>query len=336
MMEWVLLISWVIIGILVFLLAYMLKNPEKAEGIAALLSRMFASRSLRFDKAYVALDIQSKLNDFSKTVNSETVDIMPYPAKIEWVKTMNRQTLIENNEIVIKLNGHNEQKKNLVYATVAYVTSGLLPYSRQYIDESIMKSCDLVVTAKLLRKEKRGVLEFFFDEFLSPIMKDQPEVKKYTGLMVRLDNHGLLTRILLRELWDVGRRLYPRAPTRSIKQETVDLVEMLGRLVEKRKGVDISPTIETENVKMSIMLIARPEVVASYGIDPYLKYINKCLERGIYTIHILARGPINISVAKVVAQHYENSMKIEKIEETKIPGNKASEGVHILFKERIR
>ena len=55
MMEWVLFLSWVIIGILVCLLAYMLKNPEKVEGLAASLSRIFAPNSLRFDEADVIL-----------------------------------------------------------------------------------------------------------------------------------------------------------------------------------------------------------------------------------------------------------------------------------------
>ena len=152
---------------------------------------------------------------------------------------------------------------------------------------------------------------------------------------MNLDDLGYFTSILLRELWDVGRKLYPKAPSSSIKQETKDLLEMLNRLAEKRRGVDINPTLEKKNIKISIVLIARPEVVSSYGIDPYIHYINECLGKGIFTIHILARGVLNVHVAKAVARHFENSLKIEKIEETKIPGNKFPEGIHILFKERI-
>ena len=336
MIEWVLLLSWIIIGILVFLIAYILKNPEKGEGLAASLSRILAPESLRFDKAYVSLDIQSKLNDFSKTLNSETIAVMPYPVRIEWIKTANRQSLIENNEIVVKLGSHSNQEKNLVYATVAYVSQGLLPHSRRYVDESIIKSCDLVVTGKILRKEQRGrALEFFFDEFLNPIIKEQPDIKRNTNIMMKLDDTGFFSRILLRELWDVGRRLYPKAPPPDIKQETRELLEMLENLSEKERGVDINPTLEKKIIKMSVVLIARPEVVSSRGIDPYINWINKCVEKGIYTIHILAAGVMNVLVAKAVAQHFENSMKIEKMEETKIPRNKLPEGIHILFKERI-
>jgi len=336
MTEWLLLLSWVIIGILVFLLAYLLKNPEKVEGVAASLSRILASQSLRFDKAYVSLDIQSKLNDFSKTLNSEKIAVMPYPVRIDWIETANRQRLIENNEIVVKLDSHVGQEKNLVYATVAYVSQGLLPYSRKYIEESIIKSCDLVVSSKILRKEHEGkALEFFFDEFLTPSIGEQPDIKRNMDIMMKLDDSGFFSRIFLRELWDIGRRLYPKKPPSGIKQETKDLLDMLESLAKKQRGVDINPTIEKKYVRMSIVLIARPEVVLSKGIDPYVNYINKCVEKGIYTIHVMAAGIMNVIVAKAVALHFENSMKIEKIEETKIPKNKFPEGIHILFKERI-
>jgi len=336
MTEWLLLFSWVIIGILVFLIAYFLKNPEKVEGVAASLSRIFAPQSLRFDKAYVSLDIQSKLNDFSKTLNSEEIAVMPYSVKIEWIKTANRQRLIENNEIVVKLDSHEEQEKNLVYATVAYVSQGLLPYSRQYVEEAIIKSCDLVVSTKFLRKKQKGrALEFFFNEFFDPITKEQPDIKRNTDVMMKLDDSGYFSRILLRELWDIGRRLYPKEPPPGIEQETKDLLDMLESLAKKKRGVDINPTLLKKHIRMSIVLIARPEVVVSSGIDPYVNYINKCVEKGIYTIHILAAGTMNVFVAKAVASHFEDNRVIEKIEETKIPKNKFPEGIHILFKERI-
>ena len=258
---------------------------------------------------------------------------MPYPVRIEFIKSANRQALIENNEIVVKLDSHDDQQRNLVYATVAYVSEGLLPYSRQYVDEAIMKSCDLVVASKILRKEIKGkTLEFFFDEFLNPLVSEEPEIGKNIDIMMKMDESGFFARILLRELWDIGRKLYPKSPTLDIKQETEALLKMLERLVEKRKGIDINPTIEKKIIKMSVVLIARPEVVSARGIQPYVNWINKCLDKGIYTIHILAAGVINVHVAKAVSQHFEDSMKIEKIEETRILENR---GIHILFKERI-
>jgi hypothetical protein len=336
MMEWLLPFSWTIIGILVLLIAYMLRNPEKIEGAVALLSRIPALWSLKFDKTYVASDVQSKLDSFAKSVNSETVGIMPYPARIEWVSSADRQALIRNNEIVIKLDGHAKQERNLVYAAVAYVARGLLPFSRQYVDDRVMKSCDLVITSKILRRErKEGSLDIFFKEFLNPIVEQDTEIKKNVGIMLKLDDSGYFTAILLRELWDLGRKLYPQETSDATKQETKDLLQMLEKLAEKKKGEDINTTLQKKNISMTVVLVGRPEVVASYGIDPYIKWINRCLENGIRTIHILARGKVNIIVARVIAEHFSNSMKIEKIEEERISGKDLPETVHILFKERV-
>jgi hypothetical protein len=333
-MEWLLPLSWIIIGALVFVIAYILRNPEKVEGLVALLSRIPASWNLRFDKTFVALDIQSKLNTFAKNVNSKTVEIMPYPARIEWVRSVDRQALIRENEIVIKLDGHTEQAKNLVHAAIAYVSKGLLPYSRSYVDDRIMKSCDLVVTNKILRQD-REPLDFFLKEFLYPTVEKDTDTKRNVNIMMKLDDAGYFDAILLRELWDLGRRLYPRETSEDIKQETKDFLQILERLAEKKKGEDINTTLQKKNISMTVVLVGRPEVVASYGIDPYVKWIEKCLDNGIRTIHILARGKMNISVARVVAGYFSNSMKIEKIEDERISRKDLPEVVHILFKEKI-
>ncbi len=337
MLEFILTLSWIIIGILVFLIATLLRNPAKAERLAAFFSRIFASQSLKLDKVYIAMDIQSKLNDFSKNINSEAINVMPYPAKIDWVNSIDKQALIRNNEVVIRLDNHTEQKKNFVYATTAYVSNGLLPYSREYIDDQILKSCNLVVTKKIIQKENdEKAIHIFFDEILNPTIEERPEIKEITGQIMELDNSGYFTRIFLRELWDLGRKLYPKESSPSIKKETKDLLKTLLDLVRKERGVDINPTLQKQNIKMSIVLVARFETFSSRGIDPYVNWINKCLAKGIFTIHILAAGFANVQIAKLVAKHFENSMKIEKIEETKIPKGKLPEGIHILFKEKIK
>jgi hypothetical protein len=336
MMEWLLPISWGIIGILVLVIAYIIRNPEKVEGLVALLSRIPASWNLKYDKTFVASDIQSKLNTFAKSVNSENVEIMPYPAKIEWVRSIDRQVLIKENEIVIKLDGHAEQPKNLVHAAIAYVSKGLLPFSRTYVDDRIMKSCDLVVTSKILRQDrKKEPLDLFFKEFLQPIVEHDNEMKRNISIVMKLDDAGYFDAILLRELWELGRKLYPKETSDAIKQESKELLKILERLVEKKKGEDINTTLQKKNISMTVVLVGRPEVVASYGIDPYVNWIDKCLDNGIRTIHILARGKMNITVARLIAEHFSKSMKIEKMEEERITAKELPEVVHILFKERI-
>lgn len=318
------------------IIAYFLTHAEKVEGLAALLSRIPAFWSLRFDKTYVASDIQSKLNSYAKTLNSETVEIMPYPARIEWVRSIDRQALIKENEVVIKLDSHTEQERNLVYATVAYVSQGLFPYSRQYVDDRILKACDLVVASKILGRERKELsLRLFMGEFLVPLMKQDAEMRKNVRTLMKLDGSGYFIAILLREFWDLGRRLYPQEATGSIKQETKDLLQMLEKLAEKKKGEDINTTLQEKDISTTVVFVGRPEVVASFGIDPYIRWIDKCVENGIRTIHILARGKMNINVARIVAEHFSSSMKIQKIEEEQISVKGMPETIHFLFKERI-
>ena len=314
----------------------MLKNPEIVQKWTASLSHLFADRSLIMERKYVAMDIQATVNDVSKNVNSEGPEVMPYGLEINWVKPTDRKTFIENGKIVVKLDHHRNQARNFVYAIMAYIAQGLLPRARRYVEKYVMRSSDLILAKKIfLTERKYDSLKFFYDEILDPQMEAEPKIKKYVDLIGKLDEMGFFTRILLREYWDIGRKIHPKPPSQEILRETKEFADFLKRLAEKKRGVDINPTFEGKRIRLSIVLIARPEVVGRMGIDPYTNWIKKCLEKEIYTIYVLAAGKVNTAVAKTIANYFERSEKIEKVAEQEIRPKGLPPRILILFKERM-
>ena len=141
---------------------YLVTHPEVAEKWGAVLSRLFSRISRRAEMGSVALDIQGRIDGFSKSVNSEVSGIMPYGVKIEWVTgEVTRESFFKDRTIILKMNYHANQDENVVHATTEYIARGLLSDSRPHIDERVMKSADLICTKKLIEKERRTALQFY-------------------------------------------------------------------------------------------------------------------------------------------------------------------------------
>lgn len=308
---------------LVGLLIYIFKNPEKAEKWYSIIMKVYSHFSERGELAHVASDIQSDINLFSKTISSEIDEnILPYGIKIDWMKQTTRESFIEGDEVVVRMKHHNNQARNFLNASIAYVHSGLIPHARPHIDEKVLMSADFTVVKKILTEKKRhSALQIFYNEVLEPEIEKETNIDKYCKIMDGLDEEGLFDILLLRELSNLGIDVYSKTPSKEVKEETRRFVEFLEKIVTKKPGVDINPTFEGDRIRTSIVLIARPEVYWSKGIVPYLKWIRKCINKDIKSVYVCARGPLNTSIAKRVPIPLEESSEVRKIseKETKLP-----------------
>jgi len=337
------LIPWLPTGFLIVLIMYMLMHPEKVEKWSSIIARGFAIFSRRIERAYVARDIQNRINSFADVANSEVSGVLPYRIKIEWVKVKETtpEAFIKSGEIVVKMDHHRNQAKNLAHATIAYVSTGAIPRARQYINENVVRAIDFTIVKKIFVREGRhDALQIFVEEIFTPEIEKNPDIKKYCATMENLDIKGLFTRVLLREFLELGAEAYPEIPTESIKEETKNFVEFLEKIATKERGVDVPGglSFEGNRIRTGLVLIARPEVRDLYGIDPYLNAVKVCVEKGINSIYILAAGRLNITAAKLVAQRLERSEEIKKIEEREYKlrsGNKDVKALCLLFK-RVR
>lgn len=313
-------------------------QPEKVEKWSSIIARGFSIFSRKIERAYVARDIQTRINSFADVANSEVGGVLPYRVKIGWVKTkeMTPEAFIKNGEIVVKMGQHHNQAKNLTYATMAYVSTGTIPHARQYINENVVKAIDFTIVKKIFVRERRhDALQIFVDEILGPEAGKNPDLKKYCIIMENLDTRRLFTRVLLREFLGLGAEAYLEISAEGIKEETKKFLEFLEKIATKGRGVDVPLHFEGNRIRTSLVLIARPEVRDLYGVDPYLSAVKTSVEKGINSIYILAAGELNITAAKLVVKQLENSEEIKKIEESGYKmrlGNKHIKAICFLFR----
>lgn len=328
MLDW-----WAIVftsipwAVFVGLLLYFIKNPEKAEKWYSIIARSLSFLSLKLEKSGVAKDIESDINSFARKINLQGKEsVVPYDVKIKWVEETDRESFVREGKVIVRMRHHDNQAKNFLYALLEWVGKGLIPEARHFLDEVVLRAADLAFINNVLTDKKRyDVRQLFLDEVYDPEVEKGSLLQRYCKTFNTLSNIGLFTGIVLEEFSALGKRLGATIPDKKTKFETIGFVEMLEKLARKKRGEDVSPNYDGENIRCSVVLIARHDTYYMYGLSPYLGYINKCCKKGIRSFYVCAIGSVNIMIVRKIRDAYEASKEISVVSEnvSKLDGNRA-------------
>jgi len=285
--------SWASLGILIF---YLLTSVPAFQGAGA-----WIARGLSFwktgEKSAVALKIQQSLNSAQEEISSEAKGIIPYPAKVEWI---DKPSYLDTDEevVVIRMKEHEENPRNIAYAVIDYISKGMIPYSRPYIEKPIQTAIDSTMVKKILLEREKGALDYFLTNVLNKALGEEG-VQRYMNVMNDLDERGLFTRVYLEEVKELGLKLYPINDQDALR-ETKEYVEHLNVLAIRKRGElgTANPYIG-KKIKVAYILIAEPKKLKREGFVPYIQYALHCVEEGAEAIYLLSRGKKNRPALKL-------------------------------------
>jgi hypothetical protein len=251
------------------------------------------------ERKKISTSLQGTINMCAGAINEETPDLLPHRMKVNWVQPMNRDAFLKNDQVIVCLEGSENQSRNLARATILYVADDLLRESRRFVYPSLMKSTDFVISRKILASAGNiTALNCLNDEFIQPAVQGNGELEDIIASLQRADSAGLLTRIMLRTFRDLSALVPPSAANPTAEKETMDFFEIMERLGTKTKGVDVNPTLNGEIIRVAIMLVARAEADAS--TDPYVNFAFRCRQDNVIVLYVVARGEANNTLAEWV------------------------------------
>jgi hypothetical protein len=285
--------SWTAFGIFVF---YLLTSVPAFQGAGA-----WIARGLSFWKAgaksAVALKIQQSLNLAQEEINNEAKGIIPYRAKVEWV---DKPSYLDTEEevVVIRMKEYEENPRNVAYAVIDYISKGMIPYSRLYIEKPIQTAIDSTMVKKILLERDKSSLDYFLTNVLNKAL-GQEGVQHYIDVLNNVDDRGLFTRVYLEELKELGLELYPTNDQDAIR-ETKEYVEHLNVLATRKRGeIGTAKPYIGKKIKVAYILIAEPEKLKREGFMPYIQYALHCIKDGAEAIYLLSRGKKNRPAMKL-------------------------------------
>lgn len=235
-------VPWSITGALFVILLLIFLNPEKAQIWSSHILGWFASTSSFIERNALTGRIQGTVNQFAKGLDKEGGGILPYSLKIDWVRNADREALLKQEGLVIVRLGYSNDKweKALAAAMLTFCSKALIPSARPYLSRNLLRSIDFTATKKMLtQSEATGSVDYFVNEILRPEIEVDNKLCQTCQTMDRLDDEGYFSRVVLRELQDFGRKLYPRTPEGMATLESEEFISFITQIVEKAPEEDV-------------------------------------------------------------------------------------------------
>jgi len=276
-----------LIAVILFAIFY-----DKLEKPIARLHDLFSWAGASFRRRAIRSDIQSKVNWFSQAVDKEVPNIMPYNMKLSFVSEVDRAELLrEKNLVLVRIHDRRHDDKNFVHAILTFCPIGVLPASRPYLDASLSDAIDFTIARKFLNAIRyQSALNYLHKEVIEPTIAEKPELDKLCRILDRLDEQGLFTKVVLRELRDFGAKVGSRYPTEAHKKETKQLVEYMDAIATRTPGELMEQAgCQGAYISMGFVFVGTHEKIATEGATRYLHYIQKLKTMKLERAYIAAR-----------------------------------------------
>jgi len=280
--------GWGLLAVAVILVVFFYDKIEKPiVRIHGLFSWVGASWRRRTIKG----EIQSNVNSFSQSIDKEVPNTMPYNMKLQFVRDVDRAELLrDKNLVLVRIRDRRHDDKNFVHAMLAFCPVGVLPASRPYLDDSLGDAIDFTVTRKFLNAiQYQGALNYLYKEIIELETAQNPDLDNLCTILDHLDEQGLFTKVVLRELRDFGAKVRSRYPTEAHKEETRQFVEYMDVIAKRATGEECDTQFQGNCISMGFVFIGTSPKIQEAGAAPYLRAVQWKKGMGLERIYIAAR-----------------------------------------------
>jgi len=323
-----------IAGVFETLLLLVLANPLESMGVIASIFKRLRGVHFFFEKYAVEKRLESTIGLSSKKINDEGVEILPHGVDIKWVESKDREAFLKEDKIVVCLESSNNEPRNLARATMLYTSADLIRESQRFVDHGVMKSACFAVARKMLMIDRRlDAFKCLNEEYLEPEITKYPSIEMHVNVMEKLDSEGNFTRLLLRELSELGAKLSSVLSSPRAVKETLSFMQTMKKLSEKERSVDVTPDHRGEVIDFGIMLIAREGVKDP---SPYIRYAKHCWKEGLPRLYVLAQGTnIIVAIAAVLGIKSDDIYRVETESKFWVPKKKGGFESYVAVLSRI-
>lgn len=279
-----------LVGLLAGIIIYWLLFPEKAEKVSSQLYRISRKFWKGAERKYITHDIQSHVNDYVNGFLSQKIkNFMPLNVKVDWIdENQTEESFISNNKLVIRMRSSDNQNKNLVNASMVFISQNLLHKAKHYISGRQKRSIDLFVANKLFETQREDIVKQFIEDFLL----EETDDKKIAELFDKYDSidvAGIFFPVFLEEMGFLGEKVFANKKDVVIVQEVGGLIDFLKKHSDRIVGSDNNqPIFQGKYCRFGIVIVGRSLKMEKEGQRPYINHIKTLCENNAETIYLIA------------------------------------------------
>jgi hypothetical protein len=294
-------------GVLIFLLILAFQNPDKAqrwgEMIWTVISRVHAGSK----RKVVQYGVQSRLTSFAIDLANETGRQRATPVHIEWAQPEHEAShFFSDNRVVIRLHSEERQDRNLMIASMFYVSDTLVRRAKRYLSKRQARSIDLYAVDRLLTKTAPGAADLLHEEVLGPECDADHELADLLVEYQRMDKRiNAFFPIFVRELNYLAQKVVVKPRGGELITDVQALHRFLVRLSDRCVGEDIPVGVEGRFLRCAVMIVARSVKRLIGDRGPYVRYLQALNAAGHETIYLVGgAAPENREFMLAIAEDF--------------------------------
>lgn len=249
-----------------------------------------------------------------KSVKEQSLksDIIPSDLKVIWINKEEKDTFVKNNQVIVRIKQSSNPHENLITAVSEYVNHGLLYNVKRYLNKEVMDVSRILMTRKVIQAADKTSLTYLDENYILPKFENDLELKELYDDLLKIDNNGMFTGILLNEYQKAGLTVFGSIEDPLLFAESKEFMRFLYDIAT---GVSSNPNdlcFKREYFKVAVFLTANTKTIKRSGIQPFLKAASKQLNDGIETIYIFGLGTKR-EVAEKISVELDSDFRISKI-----------------------
>ena len=252
-------------------------NPDKAESLWAGICRLFRWLSRNAEYQYVKYNIQSKVNNFVMLIRKNLPNYDIQTVKLEWIDSnMTQEQFLKSNQLVIRMHKSTVTNRDIVNATVAFVSYSLLLKAKRYIAQYQKDAVDLFASIKILETEKNPqLISEFVDQYLYCAMENN-KVNELYAQFENIHKVGLFFPVFVAEMTFLGDKVFGKAIERTkIYSEVKGLAAFLNSFSKRKLSQEGTLDYNGNYCKFAIRIVGKNYKIKKEGKNVYLNNIKQ-------------------------------------------------------------
>lgn len=277
------LITISVAGIIFFFVRY----PSKFERLVAWIHSLLRKFIKQSEYTYVKYNVQSKLNTYIDIARKKAPQIETSKAKIVWIdENQTKENFIKNGQLIIRMQRSDNQNRNVVNASMAFISSGYLKKAKSYIAKYQRESIDLFVCYDMLKNEKREILDQFTQDYLKEAMTNQ-KIGEFFEKFMDIDKAGIFYPIFIQELTFFGEKVFTRQRNQNqVFEQVRSLVMFLYNYANRKQNEDTITDFDGLYSKFAIRIVGKSFKINTEGERVYKNNLKK-IDKSIETLYLL-------------------------------------------------
>lgn len=208
---------------------------------------------------------------------------------IKWVKPDEHgKVRLEPGKAIVLLKYDKDNTQNIINTTSIYVQNTLLNKSKPFLDFGIKKAVDFAVIREFLSKIPQK--DYIVTQYVNTCTEDFNKYGDAFNKVTKVEDEGLLARVLLREYAVWGNKLVGRVRNENLVNESKSFLDFIYNIAS-REFDEFTPLVFNDaTLKVAVLLVAKYDTYVENGIKPYVRRIREGFANGINTFYLLARN----------------------------------------------